>query len=87
MKVIFSETTKFELDEACCFYDLEMPGLGMGFKEEVRKVVERISEFSTALLSAINRYRIVGTQNGGRASTAYVGKINKPCAQLNANPF
>lgn len=48
MKVIFSEIAKIELDDACCYYDLEMLGLGAKFKEEVRKTVMRIAEFPTA---------------------------------------
>ena len=48
MKVIFSEAAKIELDDACYFYDLEIPGLGIKFKEEARKAAGRISEFPTA---------------------------------------
>ena len=45
---MMSEFPKFEFDDACCFYDLEMPGLGRRFEEEVRKAARRISEFPTA---------------------------------------
>ncbi|MBB5346998.1 hypothetical protein HNQ81_000708 [Desulfoprunum benzoelyticum] len=48
MKVIFSELAKLELDDACSFYDLQMSGLGLKFKEEVGKAVRRIAEFPTA---------------------------------------
>jgi hypothetical protein len=48
MKVVFSEAANFELIDACCFYELELPGLGVRFKEEVGKAAGRISEFPTA---------------------------------------
>ena len=48
MKVVFAEIAKIELDDACSYYELEMPGLGIRFKEEVRKAAIRIAEFPTA---------------------------------------
>ena len=48
MKVIFSELAKLELDDACSFYDLQVPGLGSKFKDEVGKPARRIAEFPTA---------------------------------------
>ena len=48
MKVIFSELAKLELDDACSFYDLQVPGLGSKFKDEVGKAARRIAEFPTA---------------------------------------
>ncbi len=48
MKVVFAEIARIELDDACSYYELEMPGLGVRFKEEVRKAAIRIAEFPTA---------------------------------------
>jgi plasmid stabilization system protein ParE len=48
MKIIFSELAMLELDDACRFYDLQVPGLGSRFKEEVGKAARRIAEFPTA---------------------------------------
>ncbi|MFZ2448215.1 MAG: type II toxin-antitoxin system RelE/ParE family toxin [Syntrophobacteraceae bacterium] len=48
MKVIFSRMAKQELDDAVHYYELEYPGLGGRFKEEVRKTVLRIAEYPKA---------------------------------------
>jgi len=37
MKVIFDELAILELDDASEFYELETPGLGARFREEVKK--------------------------------------------------
>ncbi len=37
MKVIFSKYAKLELEDAKYFYELEFEGLGLRFKEEVKK--------------------------------------------------
>ncbi len=48
MKVIFSELVKLELDDAVAYYELEHPGLGINFKSEVRKNIDRIVKFPFA---------------------------------------
>jgi len=48
MKVIFSKIAKQEFDDAVLYYELEYPGLGKRFKEEVRKSTIRISEYPEA---------------------------------------
>jgi plasmid stabilization system protein ParE len=48
MKIIFSKLAKQELDDAVYFYELEFPGLGRGFKEEVRKAAIRIFDYPEA---------------------------------------
>lgn len=37
MKIVFSKYAKLELEDAIHFYELEFPGLGKRFKEEVKK--------------------------------------------------
>ena len=48
MKVVFSKYAKQELDDATHFYELEFKGLGLRFKEEVKKAATRISEYPKA---------------------------------------
>lgn len=42
------ETAEIEINEAADFYDLESPGLGSVFIEEVRRAMESISQFPEA---------------------------------------
>ena len=48
MKVIFSKLAKLELEDAIAYYELEHSGLGINFKQEVLKNVERIKKFPLA---------------------------------------
>jgi plasmid stabilization system protein ParE len=48
MTVAFLPIAKTELDDAVEYYDLELPGLGQRFKEEVRSALKRISVFPEA---------------------------------------
>lgn len=48
MKVIFDELAILELDDASEFYELEVPGLGARFREEVKKGIRRICEYPNA---------------------------------------
>ena len=48
MKVIFSKYAKQELYDATQYYEIEYQGLGKQFREEVRKVAKRISEYPEA---------------------------------------
>ena len=48
MQVIFSKYAKLELEGAIRFYELEYKGLGLRFKEEVKKAAIRISEYPKA---------------------------------------
>ena len=48
MKVIFSKFAKQELDDATNFYEIESPGLGKRFREEIRKAAKRITEYPEA---------------------------------------
>jgi len=43
MQILFSKIAKRELDDAVRYYNLEYPGLGRLFKEEVRKAALRIA--------------------------------------------
>ena len=49
MNVIFSKYAQLELVDAVEFYELEYEGLGLRFKEEVKKAAIRISEYPKAL--------------------------------------
>lgn len=50
MTSLFSihETAEVEINEAADFYDLQSPGLGSVFIEEVRRAMESISQFPKA---------------------------------------
>ncbi len=37
-KIIFSEYAKLEIEDAVTFYQLQLNGLGVVFKEEVKKL-------------------------------------------------
>lgn len=47
-RVVFSKYAKQELEDAIRFYDLKLLGLGMKFKNEVRKAVLQIVEYPHA---------------------------------------
>ncbi|CAB1076715.1 hypothetical protein D1AOALGA4SA_4510 [Olavius algarvensis Delta 1 endosymbiont] len=44
MDVIFDKLAQLELDDASECYELEVPGLGARFREEVKKGIGRICE-------------------------------------------
>ncbi len=48
MKVIFDKLAKLELDDAAQYYKLQIPGLGLRFKEEVKLGIRRILEYPNA---------------------------------------
>lgn len=48
MKVIFTRLAQAELQDAAAFYELEIPGLGKRFKEEVKNAITRIAEYPLA---------------------------------------
>lgn len=50
MKRLFSihETAEIEINEAADFYDLESPGLGSIFIDEIQRSIEIIAQFSEA---------------------------------------
>ena len=48
MKVVFSKLANLELEDAIAYYELEHSGLGINFKEEVKKNIERIKRFPRA---------------------------------------
>lgn len=50
MKVIFANLAKLELEDATLFYELEYPGLGKRFKQEVQNSIKRIIEYPKAWL-------------------------------------
>lgn len=56
MKVVFAKLAKSELDDAIAFYELEYPGLGIWFKDEVRQNLDRIKKYPQA--GAIERNEI-----------------------------
>ncbi len=43
------ETAEAEINEGADFYDLESPGLGTAFIDEIQKVVKNISRFPSLL--------------------------------------
>ena len=44
MRVIFARIARQELEDAIRYYELEYSGLGIRFKEEVRKAALRVAE-------------------------------------------
>lgn len=48
MKVVFSEISKTELEDAISFYELEFEGLGKRFKTEIRSSIKRILRYPRA---------------------------------------
>jgi len=47
-RILFSKIAKFEMDDAARLYELEYPGLGKSFKNEVKKAAMRIAEYPKA---------------------------------------
>lgn len=48
MNVIFDKLARLELDDAAEFYELEVPGLGKRFREEVKHGLRRICDYPRA---------------------------------------
>ena len=48
MKVLFDKLANLELDGASKFYELEVPGLGTRFREEVKRGIRRMGEYPLA---------------------------------------
>ena len=63
MSRLFSihEAAEAEINEAADFYDLESPGLGRVFIDEIQRAVESISQFpeSTLLIRGRVRKRVI----------------------------
>jgi len=45
MKITFLEEAKHELDEAIKYYDLQSPGLGQQFLQEILSTLDRVASF------------------------------------------
>jgi len=48
MRVLFTKFAKREMEDAVRYYELEFPGLGSSFMEEVRKAALRIAAYPQA---------------------------------------
>jgi len=48
MKVVFDKLTQLELDDATEYYEVELPGLGVRFRDEVKRGIRRIREYPDA---------------------------------------
>ena len=48
MNIEISEFAQKELEDAVLFYELESHGLGIRFKEEIRKTIDRIQKYPTS---------------------------------------
>jgi len=48
MRVAFTTYARLELQDAIAFYELELPGLGRQFKEEIRKAILRVVAYPDA---------------------------------------
>jgi len=48
MRILFDKLAQQELSDAVDYYEIELPGLGTRFREEVRVAVERIREYPAA---------------------------------------
>ncbi len=45
MKIVFLEEEKYELDEGIEYYDLQSPGWGQQFLQEVLNTLDRVASF------------------------------------------
>jgi len=48
MNIFFTKLTKQELDDAIAYYEMELAGLGIKFKEEIKSSILRIKEHPEA---------------------------------------
>ncbi len=48
MKIVFLENAQLELDDAIDYYNLERPGLGEEFLQEVLSSLDRVAQFPDA---------------------------------------
>jgi hypothetical protein len=48
MKVVFSRFAVQEFQDSIAFYEIERPGLGGRFKEEIKQALRRILDFPEA---------------------------------------
>ncbi|MFQ5835430.1 MAG: type II toxin-antitoxin system RelE/ParE family toxin [bacterium] len=48
VKVILSKLAKLELEDAIAYYEIEYPGLGKKFKQEVKISISRIAQYPEA---------------------------------------
>ena len=48
MKIEFSAEAKYELDDAIDFYELQVTGLGITFKDVAKSTIKRVATFPTA---------------------------------------
>ncbi len=48
MNALFSKLALQELDDATGYYEIEFPGLGLRFRDEVKKATNRILEYPEA---------------------------------------
>ena len=48
MKITFLEEAKYELEEAIEYYDLQSPGLGQQFLQEMLNTLDRVASFPQA---------------------------------------
>ncbi len=51
-QVVFTDTAHKELEDAVRFYEIEYSGLGLRFKEEVRKAVMQVAAYPLVILAA-----------------------------------
>ena len=49
MKVVFDKFAQLELDDATEYYEVESPGLGVRFRDDVKRGIRRIPECPDAL--------------------------------------
>jgi plasmid stabilization system protein ParE len=48
MRIVFSKLASLELEDAIAFYETELAGLGLRFKEEIKSSILRINEHPEA---------------------------------------
>ena len=48
MEILFDKFAQLELDDASEYYELELPGLGAQFREEIKRGIRRILEYPDA---------------------------------------
>ena len=48
MEIVFDKLAQLELEDASEYYELEVPGLGVQFREEIKRGISRIREYPDA---------------------------------------
>jgi hypothetical protein len=57
MEIVFDQLAQLELDDASEYYEFEVPGLGIRFRDEVKRAIHIIREYPDAWAKEKNDVR------------------------------